>query len=154
VRRPTETVKCRALLGAVAPPEGFARYVAQLEDLLASSPSVIGQPERERIELALDGEPGRELRRHYSLSDLRASGTFLTGSKLANMLAARTKPWTSEDTVFCDPACGAGDLLVAAARYLPLGRDLEQTLGAWGDRLAGFDLQPQPGYESRRLERH
>jgi hypothetical protein len=134
-------VKCGALPGTIAPPEGFARYVAQLEGLLVFC-SDIEHPERDRIELALDGEPGRELRRHYSVNDLRASGTFLTGSKLANTLAARTMPWTPENAVFCDPACGAGDLLVAAARYLPLGGDLETTLCGWGGRLAGFDVQP------------
>jgi hypothetical protein len=141
VSRPRETAGCGTPLGADPLSQGFAQYVARLEDLLASS-SDIGQPERARIELALDGEPGRELRRHYSLADLRASGTFLTGSKLANTLAARSIPWTSGNTVFCDPACGGGDLLVAAARCLPLGRDLELTLGDWGGRLAGFDLQP------------
>ena len=139
--RPRETAKCGALLRAVDSPGGFTRYVAQLEDLLAFGPD-IKQPELRRIDLALDGEPGRELRRHYSLTDLRASGTFFTGPKLANALAAQTVPWTSERSVFCDPACGAGDLLLAAARHLPLGSDLERTLRGWGGRLAGFDVQP------------
>lgn len=134
-------MNCDALLGVVDSPHGFVQYVAQLEDLLVSC-SDIRQPEADRIELALDGEPGRELRRHYSLTDLRASGTFLTGSKFANMLAERTKPWASQNAVVCDPACGAGDLLVAAARFLPLSGDLERTLSDWGDRLAGFDVQP------------
>lgn len=139
--RSSGTRKSDALLEAVARPEGFARYIARLEALLGSC-SDAEQPDRDQIELALDGEPGRELRRHYSLTDLRASGTFLTGSELANRLAARAMPQASENAIFCDPACGAGDLLVAAARYLPLGGDLEQTLSAWGRRLAGFDVQP------------
>jgi len=134
-------VKCGAPLGAAAPAEGFARYVAQLEDLLALS-SDIEQPQLKRIDLVLDGEPSRELRRYYSLTDLRASGTFLTGSKLANTLAARAVPSISESWAFCDPACGAGDLLVAVARYLPLETDLKRTLCEWGGRLAGFDVQP------------
>jgi hypothetical protein len=128
-------------LGSVAPSQGFAEYVSRLEYLLVVS-SDMERPDQVRIELALDGEPGRELRRHYALTDLRASGTFLTGSKLANTLASRTMPSTSGKAVFCDPACGAGDLLVAVARYLPLARNLEMTLADWGGRLAGFDLQP------------
>jgi hypothetical protein len=122
------------------PLEGFADYVERLGHLLASSDSE--KSELERIELALDGEPGRELRRYYSLTDLRASGTFLTGSNLANTLVAQAMRQISDDAVFCDPACGAGDLLVAAARHLPVGPDLEQTLADWGRRLVGFDLQP------------
>jgi hypothetical protein len=51
-------------------------------------------------------------------------------------------PSTSRKTIVCDPACGAGDLLVAMARHLPLTRNLELTLADWGGRLAGFDLQP------------
>jgi len=39
-----------------------------------------------------------------------------------------------------DPACGAGDLLVACARYLPLQSDLLSTLRDWGTKLAGFDV--------------
>jgi len=66
----------------------------------------------------------------------------LTGSKLANKLAVQAVPEAAADALFCDPACGAGDLLVATARHLPIRTDLEQTLAEWGERLAGFDLQP------------
>ncbi len=124
-----------------SPAMGFADYVERLGRLLTSC-SDNEKPELERIELALDGEPGRELRRHYPLADLRASGTFLTGSKLANTLVAQAMRGTSNNDVFCDPACGAGDLLVAAARHLPVGPDLGQTLARWGRRLVGFDVQP------------
>jgi len=141
VIRSRGTLKCDAPLEAVAHPGGFVRYIAQLEALLGFC-SDSEQPDRDRIEMALNGEPGRELRRHYSLTNLRASGTFFTGSRLANELAARSMPWASENAIVCDPACGAGDLLVAAARHLPLGGDLEQTLSAWGGQLAGFDVQP------------
>src|SRR6266702_3142056 len=43
-------------------------------------------------------------------------------------------------TQVVDPACGAGDLLVACARYFPLKADLTETLREWGGRLAGFDV--------------
>ncbi len=39
-----------------------------------------------------------------------------------------------------DPACGAGDLLVACARHLPLKATVAETLKDWGDRLTGFDI--------------
>ena len=39
-----------------------------------------------------------------------------------------------------DPACGAGDLLVACARHLPLKANLAETLKDWGERLTGFDI--------------
>ncbi len=125
------------------PGVGFVAYVNSLEQLLrASTSGFVGGPARARIEQALDGEPNRELRRHYALTDLRASGTFLTGSVLATKLADQAVPQAQPGTVFCDPACGAGDLLVAAARHFPVAPDLDKTLTEWGQRLVAFDIQP------------
>src|SRR3546814_2304039 len=42
-----------------------------------------------------------------------------------------------------DPACGAGDLLIACARSLPILPSLEETLQAWGKRLYGRDIHPE-----------
>jgi type I restriction-modification system DNA methylase subunit len=122
---------------------GFSGYVDQLGQTL-STVIFDGMTSAglANIQRALDGEPSMELRRHYSLSELRSSGTFLTGSKLANQLAAQAVPEAAIDALFCDPACGAGDLLLATARYLPVLAHLDQTLAEWGKRLVGFDLQP------------
>ena len=129
----------RSTLGA----SSFDQYVDRLDNLLSN---VIAQglsnSHLERITCALDGEPGRELRQHYTLAELRESGTFLTGSKLANTLVSKAASNFTTDAVFCDPACGAGDLLVAVARHLPIKQDLSSTLIDWGKRLMGFDLQP------------
>jgi hypothetical protein len=40
----------------------------------------------DKIIAALDGQPGRELRRRYNLDLLRATGTFFTGSDLASRM--------------------------------------------------------------------
>ena len=43
-------------------------------------------------------------------------------------------------TRYDDPACGAGDLLLAIARKLPLRATFRQTIGDWGKRLGGCDI--------------
>lgn len=119
----------------------FDDYVDSVSELLATSVATRAF-DTNRIEMALDGEPGRALREHYSVSELRASGTFLTGPLLADRLADHAVAENPEGAVLCDPACGAGDLLIAAARHFPVDKDLVRTLQTWGQRLAGFDTQP------------
>ena len=44
---------------------------------------------------------------------------------------------------YFDPTCGAGDLLLAIARKLPVRETLQGTIAAWGECLAGFDISPE-----------
>ena len=55
--------------------------------------------------------------------------------RLAN--AALTR---SASAIYYDPACGAGDLLLAIARKLSLASNFQDTLRDWGERLAGCDI--------------
>lgn len=43
------------------------------------------------------------------------------------------------NTLIADPACGAGNLLLAAANRFSIKRSLKATLIDWGQSLAGFD---------------
>ena len=95
----------------------------------------------DKIIAALDGQPGRELRRRYNLDLLRATGTFFTGSDLAGRMTKHMRFKDDEVMPFIiDPACGAGDLLVAAAKGLPVFETVAKTLKVWGQQLAGFDV--------------
>jgi len=90
----------------------------------------------ERI-AALNGEASAALRRLIPLERLRKDGAFFTQSALAARIM-RHLP-SSPPSIFFDPACGAGDLLLAAARRLPLRASLPATLQLWGKRLSGRD---------------
>lgn len=89
---------------------------------------------------ALNGQAASELRKVVSLAMRREYGAFFTGSKLAARLLARTSRSLDQRAVFYDPTMGSGDLLLAAARLLPVQCTFEETLRTWGEVLAGTDL--------------
>jgi hypothetical protein len=120
--------------------EAFQPYVQQLAELLHSAAAMGLSHDQKRIAAALDGQPGRELRKSYLIASLRNTGTYFTGSRLATRLISCLDLQTIDSRQIVDPACGAGDLLVACARLLPMQGTLSETLNEWGKRLAGFDI--------------
>src|SRR5688500_8965719 len=120
---------------AVLHPGTFAPYVEHLATLLDTTVREGADARRAELASALDGQPGRQLRKLYTISDLRNTGTYFTGSILANRLVTALASSLSGAQRVVDPACGAGDLLVACARYLPLQVTLVETLRDWGERL-------------------
>lgn len=123
-------------------PAALAPYATYLRELLfrQCDASKIG-PAALR---ALDGQLGEEMRRCYSRSALRSTGTFLTSPRLASRLAERLPRRSTSvppDRVI-DPACGGGDLLLAVARQFAISSDLAETLAAWGNAIIGFDINP------------
>lgn len=121
-------------------PETFAPYVEHLATLFSAA--VRDGVDSRKVELAaaLDGQPGRQLRELYAIGDLRETGTYFTGSGLANRLVTVLADSLPGARRVVDPACGAGDLLVACARHLPLQVTIADTLEDWGQRLTGFDI--------------
>lgn len=120
-------------------PESFQPYVESLRSLLTAHDPA-SAADSARIAAALDGQPGRELRNRYPADLLRTTGTFFTGSKLASQLPDILDLEEGGGRLIVDPACGAGDLLVAFAKRLPMRADLRGTITEWGSQLAGFDL--------------
>ena len=86
----------------------------------------------------LDGRASAELRRLVSLTDRRELGAFFTPHELADRLAEPLSEARGE-IVVVDTSCGAGDLLLAAARVLaPAIRRATATV-----RLYGVDIVPE-----------
>ena len=96
-----------------------------------------------RLDAALDGEAGRELRSLVDLKARRLSGAFFTGSEMAERALGPILPTISGRSVVVDPACGAGDLLVAVAKHLPVLPGVHETLEAWNPIFRGRDLHPE-----------
>jgi hypothetical protein len=113
----------------------FLPYVEKIEHMAVE----FADTRKDRLErlAALDGAASAALRRAIPLERLRKNGAFFTQSGLATV-AMRHLP-TCLPNLFFDPACGAGDLLLAVARRLPLQDSLSATLRSWGSRLSGRD---------------
>ncbi len=98
---------------------------------------------KSRIESALNGQPSIFLRKNVNIEVLRDGGIFFTGHKLATGLAEPFSKILSTGITVFDPACGAGDLLLAAAKKLPVKDSLQKTLSLWGIKLHGCDIDPE-----------
>jgi hypothetical protein len=82
-----------------------------------------------------------EVLQHMVSQDIRKkSGIFFTNHALSNQLAEKISGLLSKGIKVADPACGSGDLLLACAKYLPLGRNLVNTIKIWSELLSGSDL--------------
>ncbi len=122
------------------PTEHYSLYIDQLTALVVDR----GHQSAEwcaQADEALDGEAHSELRKAVSAKSLRLHGAYFTKPKLALLLVRLRSPKTTDRYVYLDPACGAGDLLLAAARYFPVWPSLEDTLRYWGQLLRGCDTQ-------------
>ncbi|WP_081610027.1 N-6 DNA methylase [Mariprofundus ferrooxydans] len=117
----------------------YKKYLATLKSLINSEAS----ESREAIDHALNGQAYGSLRNLIDLQTLRTSGAFFTGHEVANRLVDRARLEIRSGASFIDPACGAGNLLLAGARHLPLYRTLSETLREWSKVIYGFDLHPE-----------
>jgi hypothetical protein len=118
----------------------YGKYVAKLRNLAGESIRTAGWDER--AVAALNGQASLELRSVISLKTRRRFGAFFTGSKLAARLVSRCSKF-DKDSIIHDPSVGMGDLLLASAQKLPLGRTLKETLKRWGQQLTGTDIHPK-----------
>ena len=114
----------------------YGSYVLDLKHLAQKSRSTADWSFN--VDAALNGQANVELRRVASLNARRRFGAFFTGTDLSSRLVAHAL--FDKTSVFCDASCGMGDLLLAAAKKLPLGKTLPETLRQWGQQLTGTDL--------------
>lgn len=119
----------------------FQSFVSELRHLVtqAGEGFAEGFPEAAVLN-ALNGAPSKALNRLVSRTELRDSGVFFTGSEFAQRAARRVVATITPDAMILDPACGAGDLLIACSTALQTSPNLTATLNEWSQRLVGRDL--------------
>lgn len=120
-----------------SPFSDYNAYVSYLKRLAVESHRIADWDAR--VDAALNGQASVELRRVAPVETRRKFGAFFTGTNLASQLIDCGTEF-SATSIFYDPTCGMGDLLIAAARKLPLRKTLPDTLRQWGRQLTGTDL--------------
>lgn len=120
----------------------FKPYLKLLTDLTLPQKREVPDV-KSKIESALNGQANSFLRKNVGIETLRNSGIFFTGHELASALVKPFSKRISAGTTVFDPACGAGDLLLAAAKHLPLADSLSETISLWGTKLHGYDIDPE-----------
>jgi len=120
-----------------SPFSDYSAYVSALKRLAQESRSAADWASR--AVAALNGQASVELRHAASVETRRKFGAFFTGTDLSSRLIAQSGS-IGRESLFYDPTCGMGDLLLAAANRLSLGRTVSDTLRQWGRQLAGTDL--------------
>ncbi len=117
-----------------------ARALAEFRDIFCDAHTEFALDRCPEHELArvLDGQASAELRRLVSLTDRRKLGAFFTPHELADRLAEPLRGARGK-IVVVDTSCGAGDLLLAAARALaPAIQRATATV-----HLYGVDIVPE-----------
>ena len=131
--------------------KAYSGFTTSLDTLLREAAETPWTSDlRARIAYALDGQAAIELRQSVPLATLRADGIFFTSSDLARRAVQDLLPTFGPDSVILDPACGAGDLLIACAAGLPAAKERKETLQLWSSCLAGRDLHPELIETARR----
>jgi hypothetical protein len=120
-----------------SPFSDYSSYISRLKCLVVESRRVADW--NSRVDAALNGQASVELRRIAPVETRRISGAFFTGTDLGAQLLSCSRRFDAK-SIFYDPSCGMGDLLIAAARRLPRSKTLPETLRQWGQQLTGTDL--------------
>ncbi len=72
----------------------------------------------------------------------RNKGAFFSSSQLRSAALDQWPKGIKSIPPVIDPSVGAGDLLLEVAKFLPIDKDLVQTLERWSPILHGRDLEP------------
>ncbi|RQP25746.1 Eco57I restriction-modification methylase domain-containing protein [Piscinibacter terrae] len=116
------------------PDSFYGDFVKQLEL------SIRGHATANQAEHFLNGAAADEVHKKIPRAIRSSDGIFFSGRELAAEAATLVQKKIDTGAKIFDPSCGAGDLLLAAARLLPLQGNLIATLKNWGERIGGTDL--------------
>ncbi|HDR8969519.1 type I restriction-modification system subunit M [Burkholderia vietnamiensis] len=118
---------------------GVERY-AEFSDLILKQTEAFLRDTASRNDALLDGAAGRAVESLVDRETRTRHGIFFSGHALAGKVASCLRDQIDAGYAVYDPTCGAGDLLIQAAKLMPIGASVHDTLQDWGTRLYGTDL--------------
>jgi hypothetical protein len=122
----------------------FSRYSDEIESILTDSLEFTQHYALpKQITGILNGEATSALQRLVPVAARKEAGIFFTSTDLADKVAKHLAPMLRMGVELLDPACGAGNLLVACSRYLPSGKSFGDTVRIWAELIRGYDLFPE-----------
>lgn len=119
----------------------FSTYVDELYRTLAREDlgHLISSSDANLYRL-LNGKAADVLHETVPITARREQGIFFTNHALADRIASDLSSLLQRGVRISDPACGAGNLLLACANYLPIGTSFEETVDIWSDLIHGCDV--------------
>jgi len=112
-----------------------SQVVTELDRLIDT-----GVRDKVATEILLNGAASEALEEHVSRAVRSTDGIFFSGKVLASYVASRIRKKLEGGATVADPACGAGDLLLACAAHFAREVNLTSKMKSWGERLLGIDL--------------
>ena len=130
---------------AVSEYEGLVGYSSFRAEVTSTLADVIQTKafDNDRIHHLLNGGASKALQEHIARETRLKFGMFFSGQRLASSVADMIQHKILQGAVLADPACGAGDLLLACLSRAPIHSDLQSTLTAWGERTLGLDIHEE-----------
>ncbi len=114
----------------------YNQFVNKLKIDLKNFPSTPKKLWKEKAIKNVNGFAADELRRLVGIETRRQYGAFFTDSLLAKKVLEFLKPIINKNSIIYDPACGAGNLLIAIMNYAS-----ESNINlAWEKHLFGTDI--------------
>lgn len=118
---------------------GYKKFSSEVNTALSD---LMGQKKTDRnsVEALLNGAAADALTTHVPRAVRSADGIFFSGKVLAEYVAERLTKKLEKGCTIADPACGAGDLLLACARRFPKNQDFVSAVEKWGTQIVGIDI--------------
>lgn len=122
----------------------FSSYSDEVELLYSHVPDLDELDlQKAPFEGILNGKASLALKRLIAAEIRREAGLFFTNEAIAEKVVAYIAPMLRTGCKVVDPACGAGNLLLACAQHLPIGQNLNETMLLWSKLISGCDIHSE-----------
>jgi hypothetical protein len=124
-----------------SPTEAFASYVRKVDASYSTLVQAVSN--NNDFEHLLNGAAAEAVEKFVAKDTRSANGIFFSGKEISKLAVSLIAEKLSAGQSIGDPACGAGDLLIACARHFEIKSNLDETLCAWTDRIVGLDIHKE-----------